>query len=155
METSSPPPSKNNVLCVEASDLILTWLVPAIERLGCNVIQATDFKSAQETINKNVPLDLVLLGDITRPTHPAAQLAQQTSPAELVLLKEIRKIQCYKDVPVVVFTSVDYLAEATAAGANDTLVKPAGIEELETVILHHLAATKAPAILNKSSRKKS
>lgn len=129
-----------NVLCIEASDLILTWVVPLLEKLGCHVIEARDLQTALTIIQRKTPVDLVLLGDLGRPDH---DISNGPPPAELTLLLKLRSTACYRKVPIIVFTSKNWLASAKNAGATDHLVKPAGAEELEAAVLPHLPPRKS------------
>lgn len=126
-----------NVLCIEASDLILTWLVPFIARHGCHVTEARHLQAALTAIQKNEPLDLVLLGDISRPTD----LVFPTTPeAEMKILLDLRNHPKYKKTPIIVFTSIDWITEARDNGATNYLIKPAGSDELEALILPYLSS---------------
>jgi CheY-like chemotaxis protein len=133
METNQTP---KRVLVVEASELILTWVVPVIEKLGCLVTTAADLTSAQTVIQGSEPLDLILLGDISQPTD----IGPQTPAAEMAVLQQVRHSTKYKRTPVVVFTNLDWIDQARQAGASNWIVKPCGIDSLEEVVLPYLTA---------------
>jgi hypothetical protein len=104
MENRPPTPAQN-VLCIEACDLILIWVVPLIEKLGCHVLPACDLTTAGTIIQQSTPIDLVLLGDLVRPD----QIVSNAPSAELTLLIKLRSTPAYKRIPTIVFTSKDWL----------------------------------------------
>ena len=130
-------PNCKHVLVVEASDLILTWVVPAIEKLGCLVTTAGDLITAQRVLQGSEPLDVILLGDISQPTH----VGPQTPAAEMALLQQVRCSPKYRRTPVVIFTDVNWIDQARQAGATNWIVKPCGIDSLEAVVLPYLSPT--------------
>lgn len=132
-----PSQTHKRVLIVEASELILTWVVPVIEKLGCLVTRACDLPTALSVIKQSEPLDLILLGDISHPTD----IEPTTPAAEMELLQQIRRNQKYRRTAVVVFTNLDWIEEAKRAGATNWLVKPCGADDLEAVILPCLEAS--------------
>lgn len=137
METS--PTAAKRVLVVEASELILTWVIPVIEKLGCRVTKAGELKAALSVIQQCEPLDLILLGDISRPTN----IESEIPAAEMELLQQVRRNPKYRRTAVVVFTNLDWIDEAKRAGASNWIVKPCGADDLETVILPYLSSAAA------------
>lgn len=129
---------KAKVLYVESSDLIQSWVRPLLNRLGCLLEPARTIDAARAIVEKENPLDLVVIGDLTRPSDLVAGVPL----AELSLINSIRERQCYRETPVIIFTNVDWLSDAYRAGADGDVTKPAGADELEKVIKPYLDGRK-------------
>ena len=116
--------ARKRLLFVEASDLVQGALVPRISSvLNCSVEQASNLTDALATLKSDPPLDLILLGDLTRPS----QLTDDGPEAELTVIKTAREAN--PDLPILLFTSQNYLDLAYAAGATSHMIK-AGPDDL-------------------------
>jgi CheY-like chemotaxis protein len=110
--------ARKRLLFVEASDLVQGALVPRISSvLNCSVEQASNLTDALATLKSDPPLDLILLGDLTRPS----QLTDDGPEAELTVIKTAREAN--PDIPILLFTSQNYLDLAYAAGATSHMIK--------------------------------
>ena len=126
--------TRQEVLFIEASDLLLSLLVPLIEQLGCRVTQARDLKTAQDIIEQERPLDLVLLGEVT-----GRSLQERSQSAELTLLSKLRETPEYKSIPIITFTSSnDPVSTLMDAGATAQLTKPVGSDDLQALLRTYL-----------------
>lgn len=137
---ATPDLPRKELLYAEASSQIQAWVLPTLQRLGCAVTCALDINAARQPVDNNQPLDLVLLGDLTRPN----ELTTGVPLAELTLIKSLRENRLYRKIPIIIFTSLDWLPQAYEAGASAHLVKPAGAEELEHVLAPYLLITAPP-----------
>ena len=132
--TTATHASRQEVLFIEASDLLLSLLVPLIEQLGCRVTQARDLNTAQEIIRQERPLDLVLLGEVT-----GRSLQERSQSAELTLLHQIRAVPDYETIPIITFTSSnDPVANLIDAGATAQLTKPVGSDDVQALLRTYL-----------------
>ncbi len=113
-------PTRKRVLYVEASDLVQASVVPLITGLNCAVSQASSLDTALAELNSNDPFDLILLGDLTRPS----QVNDEGPQAELTIIKQAREAN--RDIPILIFTSQNYLNLAYEAGATSHMIKPTG-----------------------------
>jgi len=129
---------KGRVLYVESSDLIQSWVRPLLNRLGCLLEPARTIDAARAIVENEDHLDLVVIGDLTRPTDLVAGVPL----AELSLINSIRERKCYRETPVIIFTNVDWLDDAYRAGADGEIAKPAGADDLEKVIKPYLDGKK-------------
>jgi CheY-like chemotaxis protein len=118
------------ILYIEASDLIQAWVPSVLKRSGWAVTCVRDIESARRSVESENHFDVILLGDLTRPT----ELISDIPPAELSLVRAIRQSRLNRDTPIVIFTSYDWLETAREAGVNEHLVKPVGAEELEAIL---------------------
>jgi len=110
--------ARKRLLFVEASDLVQGALVPRISSVfNCSVEQASNLTDALATLKSDPPLDLILLGDLTRPS----QLTDNGPEAELTVIKTAREAN--PDIPILLFTSQNYLDRAYAAGATSHMIK--------------------------------
>ena len=125
---------RNSVLYVEASDLIQAWVIPLLENLNCSVKPAATAETARQYLKSGQPLDLVLLGDVTRPS----EMTTEDPTAELSIIKQIRERKRYRHTKILIFTSHNYLRQAYKFGANAHIVKPIGANALTNFILPHL-----------------
>jgi CheY-like chemotaxis protein len=132
--TTTTHPSRQEVLFIEASDLLLGLLVPLIEQLGCRVTQARDLKTAQAIIEQERPLDLVLLGEVT-----GRSLQARSQSAELTLLRQLREKPEYKTIPIITFTSSnDPVSNMTENGPTAQLTKPVGADDVQALLRTYL-----------------
>jgi CheY-like chemotaxis protein len=132
--TTTTRSSRQEVLFIEASDLLLNLLVPLIEQLGCRVTQARDLKTAQAIIEQERPLDLVLLGEVT-----GRSLQARSQSAELTLLRQLRAIPEYQTIPIITFTSSnDPVVNMKDAGATAQLTKPVGADDVQALLRTYL-----------------
>ncbi len=126
--------SRQEVLFIEASDLLLGLLVPLIEKIGCRVTQARDLNSAQAIIREHKPIDLVLLGEVT-----GRSLKTRSQSAELTLLQQLRESPEYQTIPIITFTSSnDPATNMQDAGATAQLTKPVGADDVEALLRFYL-----------------
>lgn len=126
--------SKTKLLYIESSSQIQGWVVRLLNKMECETTQAFTLNAAQTKIEKDVPLNIVLLGDLTRPTDQVSGIPN----IELSIIKAIRERPTYKETKIIVFSSADYSTEALRDGANAFLAKPAGAVELQKILRPHL-----------------
>src|ERR1051325_6949475 len=110
---------QKRVLYVEASDLVQASHPPALEKLNCVVVQVSSANAAHKALTTEEPFDLILVGDVSKPAH------DQNPEPELSIIRMAR-LQDAK-VPILIFTSHNYLEAAYKAGATDHMLKPAGV----------------------------
>lgn len=132
---------KTKLLYIEASDLIQRWVIALLKQLDCDTTQARTLDTARAKIEKEQPFNIVLLGDLTRPTDQISGVPI----AELSIIKSIRERTAYKKTTIIVFSSAAYEKEAIRHGASDFLSKPAGAVELEQILSPHLAVLRRSA----------
>jgi len=125
---------RTKLLYIESSHQIQAWVSRLLQGLDCETIQASTLKAAQTKIEKDIPLNIILLGDISRPTDQISGIPK----IELSIIKAIRARPSYKQTKIIVFSSADYEKEALEQGANDFLAKPAGAVQLKEVLSPHL-----------------
>ena len=109
------------VLVVEDDDVVATLLQHIFKRQGYAITHVGDGREALKLIETNDPPDVVVL-DYMLPFITG-----------LDLLKEMRKNDKWKDVPVIFLTAragQQDIATVLDAGANDYMTKPFGVEEL-------------------------
>ncbi len=126
---------KTKLLYIEASDLIQGWVIALLQQLNCETTQARTLSSARSKIEKETPFNLILLGDLTRPTDQVSGVPV----SELSIIKSIRERVTYKNTSIIIFSSANYETECMQHGANGFLHKPAGAVELEEVLTPHLS----------------
>jgi CheY-like chemotaxis protein len=118
-------PARKRLLFVEASDLVQQAHVPRISTVfNCIVEQASNLTEALAALESTPPLDLILLGDLTKPS----QLTSDGPEAELTIIKTARNM--YPDIPILIFTSQNYIDLAYANGCTSHMIKPAGSQEI-------------------------
>lgn len=109
-----------DVLLVDDNEQNLELLLAYLEELGCTLRTANDGPEALDAIAKKTP-DLVLL-DIMMPRMSGYQVC-----------KKIKADPASKDVPVLMVTALNEVADAERAvevGATDFLTKPVNRVEL-------------------------
>jgi CheY-like chemotaxis protein len=127
--------SKKRVLFAEASDLVQASHGAALERLNCQVTQVTSAKSAFKELSNDSSFDLILVGDLSKPINDEEQ------ESELSVIRQARKLD--PDVPILIFTSHNYLDRAYASGATAHMVKPAGAIDLIAFVTPYLFSPEA------------
>lgn len=114
------PPATGSVLLVDDNEQNLELLQAYLEDLGCPTLLATDGKQALELVRQHDP-DIILL-DIMMPRMSGFQVC-----------KEIKSNPATQDIPVVMVTALNEIADAERAvecGADDFLTKPVNRLEL-------------------------
>ena len=115
------------VLLVDDSDTMRRIQVNQLKQLGVQeIFQADNGKTGLETLEKNMPIDLVML-DQNMPIMDG-----------LTCLKTIRANDAYKYVRVIMCTSEsekEMVFEAIKAGANDYIKKPFQGDALKKKVL--------------------
>ena|ERR1041384_3516773 len=119
---------QKRVLYVEASDLVQASHPPALEQLNCLVVQVSSAPAALEALASQDPFNLILVGDVSRPT--------ENPEAELSVIRRARQQDA--EVPILVFTSHNYLQQAYQAGATAHMEKPAGVMALIEFVTPYL-----------------
>lgn len=117
------------VLYIEGDPMVQQVIGGALESLSCHVIQAYSFRTAKASIEREDPINLVLLGDIYDPKVPAA---------EMRLLEMLRSTPAYRKVPIIIATDIDWRPAAYQAGATAYLEKPFDVGQLQTAITPYL-----------------
>ena len=126
---------QKRVLYVEASDLVQASHGPVFERLNCSVFQVASAAAAMEALEKEEPFDLVLVGDLSKP------LDEENPKPELSVIQKARKLS--PSMPILIFTSHNYLEDAYRAGATGHLLKPAGVFDLIDFVTPYLFSSKS------------
>jgi len=96
--------------------------------LGCRVVEAADGREAVELAGKECPA--LILMDLTMPVLDGLEATRL-----------IRRLAEIRDVVIVAFTALhdgECRASALAAGCNDYIQKPLGMEELSGLLDRHL-----------------
>jgi CheY-like chemotaxis protein len=122
--------AKKRVLFAEASDLVQASHGAALERLNCQVAQVTSAPAAFKELSTGPPFDLILVGDLSKPTNDEEQ------EPELSVIRQARKLD--PDVPILIFTSHNYLDRAYTSGATAHMLKPAGAIDLIAFVTPYL-----------------
>jgi len=123
--------SRPLLLHVEASKPIQSWVGPLlVDDLKCRAKHVQTAEEAHDELNTRKRYCIVLLGDVTRPGN----LSSDAPPAELAIIKTIRKRSRFSKTKIVVFSSVPYEAKAKQNGANAFLSKPNGAEALSRIL---------------------
>jgi CheY-like chemotaxis protein len=126
--------SLKRVLYVEASDLVQASHPPAIiERLNCVVIQVHSAKAALDALSQEDPFDLILVGDVSKPVQ------DKDPEPELSVIRRARQQDAR--VPILLFTSHNYMEAAYRTGATDHLLKPAGVLAVIDFLKPYLSGT--------------
>lgn len=118
------------VLYAEASDLVQASHGPALEKLNCSVTQVASARAAIEALSSEEQFDLVLVGDLSKVSD------DETPEPELSVITKAR--QQNPRVPILIFTSHNYLDKAYRAGATAHLLKPQGAIALMDFISPYL-----------------
>lgn len=122
---------QKRVLYVEASDLVQASHGLVFERLNCSVFQVASANAAIDALETEEPFDLVLVGDLSKPVD------DEDPQPELSVIQKARKLS--PTVPILVFTSHNYLEDAYKAGATAHLLKPAGVFDLIDLVSPYLS----------------
>jgi two-component system cell cycle response regulator len=120
--SASPETAKGPVLLVDDNQQNLELLQAYLEELECPTLLATDGQKALEMVKEHDP-DIILL-DIMMPRMSGFQVC-----------KEIKSNPATQDIPVVMVTALNEIADAERAvecGADDFLTKPVNRLELLT-----------------------
>lgn len=116
------------ILLVEDTDDTREFMRFLLEDLlGYKVVEATNgFQAVQQT--KQTHPDLILM-DMALPIMDG-----------IAAVKEIRKLDETKDIPVIGITAfgVSFYEEALQAGCNEVIGKPVNSSSLKTAISHYL-----------------
>jgi CheY-like chemotaxis protein len=104
---------------VEASDLVEESHTLAIEKLHCTVRQVFSEAAAMNARSSEEDFDLIILGDVSKPVK------DEKPEPELSIIRKAR--QDNPRVPIIIFTSDNYIQLARDPGATDFLLKPAGV----------------------------
>lgn len=115
------PQSKKTILVVEDDGDIRAALTTMLEALGFNHLSFASAKEALAAL-KGLKIDLALL-DIMMPEMNGYEL-----------LKEIKKIPEYKDIPIIMVTAKDQdseILEGYQFGADYYITKPFTTKQLE------------------------
>ncbi len=114
-----------NILTVDDSPSMRQIIKSYLSRYGFNIQEAEDGLDALEKIKGGIPVDLFLV-DVNMPNMDG-----------ISFVKELRKIQSYKGIPVLMLTteSMDNKkAEGAKAGATGWVVKPFDPDKFVKVI---------------------
>jgi CheY-like chemotaxis protein len=121
---------QKRVLYVEASDLIQASHPPALEKLNCLVIPVSSASAALEALVSEAPFDLIIVGDVSKPSD------KDSTQPELSIISRARQIN--PNVPILLFTSHNYLEAAYRAGATAHLEKPCGVNNFIKFVTPYL-----------------
>ena len=116
---------KRNVLIIDDSESIREIVASGLEVSGYNVIKGINGEDGLKNLHENGNIDLVIT-DLNMPIMDG-----------ITFLKEVRKIERYKFMPVIILTTESQEAkkqEAKNAGATAWIIKPFSKEKLVTVI---------------------
>jgi DNA-binding response OmpR family regulator len=132
---TSTPNSKRTILVVEDDEDIRAALATMLEALGFN---HACFSSAREALAAlgGISIDLALL-DIMMPEMNGYEL-----------LREIKKLPQYKDLPIIMVTAKDQdseILEGYQFGADYYITKPFTTKQLEYGLKIFLSKTPHPA----------
>ena len=123
------------VLYAEASDLVQASHGPALEKLNCSVAQVASAAAAVRALQSEGPFDLILVGDLSKVENDDAP------EPELSVITKAR--QQNPRIPILIFTSHNYLEKAYQAGATAHILKPAGAIALMDFIRPYLFSVSA------------
>jgi CheY-like chemotaxis protein len=126
---------QKRVLYVEASDLVQASHGPVFERLNCSIFQVASANAAIEALETEEPFDLVLVGDLSKPVD------DEDPQPELSVIAKARKLSA--TVPILIFTSHNYLDDAYRTGATGHLLKPAGIFDMIEFVTPYLLSSRS------------
>jgi DNA-binding response OmpR family regulator len=117
--------SKNILIC-DDDEGILDVATIVLHGKGYNVVALNDCKSIEEKITEIKP-DLILL-DLWMPGVGGEEIS-----------KKLKKDEKTKNIPIIVVSARRDTEEAAKkSGANDFLLKPFDIEQLEQMVDRHL-----------------
>lgn len=108
--------NKDVILVAEDSPPNRTILVHLLKKLGFDVVECVDGKSAWDYLSKPESKVSLILSDIMMPNLDGVQLLQKCRQDEKI-----------KNVPFVLITAVsdkDYIVQAKAHGVNGYILKP-------------------------------
>ena len=121
---------QKRVLYAEASDLVQASHPPALEKLNCVVVQVSSADAAHKALSTEEPFDLILVGDVSKPVN------ERNPEPELSIIRAARLQDA--TVPILIFTSHNYLDQAYKSGASDHMLKPAGVIDLIEFVTPYL-----------------
>lgn len=125
MSTTGASPT---VLVVDDSEDIRELTRLQLAMLGCRVVEAADGREAVELAGKEYP-SLILM-DLTMPVLDGFEATR--------LIRGLAEI---RDVVIVAFTALhsgECRASALAAGCDDYIQKPLGLDELSGLLQRHI-----------------
>jgi len=107
------------ILYVEASDLVHESHGAGLEKLNCAVVPVASSEAAFHELSFGGWFDLIVLGDISKP------IDNDFLQIQMSVIRKARSVD--PDVPILIFSSVNYINEAHEAGATAQMLKPAGV----------------------------
>ena len=107
------------ILYVEASDLVHEVHGAGLEKLNCAVIPVASAEAAFEELSFGERFDLIIVGDISKP------IDDDFLQIQMSVITKARSVD--PGVPILIFSSVNYINAAREAGANGQLGKPADL----------------------------
>jgi two-component system chemotaxis response regulator CheY len=116
---------KKNILIVDDSESIRELVSQGLEAAGYNVIKGINGSDGLQLLAKTEGIQLIIT-DLNMPVMNGIEL-----------LKEARKINAYKYLPILILTTESQEAkkqEAKAAGATGWIIKPFANEKLITIV---------------------
>ena len=137
--------SELKLLYIEADDFVRASVVTLLESLECAITKATNFKTAINELDSQTPFDLILLGDITRPSTSTSIGPK----AELTIIAKTRSL--YPKTPLLIFTNHNYLPAAYEYGITAHLLKPADQKAIIRFITPHLEIMRPEKTNDKSA----
>lgn len=124
---------QKRVLYAEASDLVQASHGPVFEKLNCSVLQVASSSAALQALESGERFDLVFVGDLSKPIN------DEDPQPELSVITKARQLD--STIPILVFTSHNYIDQAYAAGATAHMLKPAGAIALIQFVTPFLVST--------------
>ena len=115
----------DTIMLVDDSATILLTLSSILGKAGYRVEKAANAEEALDKLNAGISLNL-LITDLNMPGMDGIEL-----------IREVRKLEAYKFVPILFLTTESQQSkklEAKAAGASGWIVKPATADELLNTI---------------------
>jgi two-component system chemotaxis response regulator CheY len=116
---------KKNILIVDDSESIREVLAQGLEEAGYNVIKGINGNDGYRLVLDNPHINLIIT-DLNMPVMNGIEL-----------LKEVRKLEAHKYLPVIILTTESQeikKQEAKAAGATGWIIKPFANEKLTAVV---------------------
>lgn len=116
---------KNNILIVDDSESIREVIASGLEMSGYNVTKGINGEDGLKCLNDLSEVDLIIT-DLNMPVMDG-----------ISFLKEVRKNEKYKYLPILILTTESQEAkkqEAREAGATGWIIKPFSKERLVSVI---------------------
>jgi two-component system chemotaxis response regulator CheY len=115
------------ILVIEDTDNIRTLLRILLKRQGYDVIEATNWREAIESVRSFTPH--LILTDISLPEMNGLEIT-----------RIIRKIEGFEKIPIIAVSAQCELfhKRAKEAGCNDLIDKPLDFQRLESALKKHL-----------------